>query len=114
MGWYDIKQWLEASSDLHMDALHIHAGIACQLAAALILRQPLGSVRPWMVVAVAVVINEIYDIRYEVWPNRDDQLGEGVKDVWNTLLLPTLLMLLARFAPQFVTGSRARHDPNRG
>jgi hypothetical protein len=104
VGWYEFKQWLEISSGLHMDALHVHAGILCQLAAAFLLRRPLGSIWPWLVVAVAVTGNEIYDIQLDLWPNWDDQIREGVKDLWNTLLMPTLLMLVARYAPWLIAG----------
>jgi hypothetical protein len=110
MGWYDVKTWLEATSGLDMDALHVHAGVLCQLAAALLLRRPLSSVWPWLVVLVAVAANEAYDMQLEVWPNRDDQVLESIKDAWNTLLLPTLLLLVARFAPWLVIGSRSRTD----
>jgi hypothetical protein len=30
-----------------------------------------------------------------------------VQDLWNTMLLPTVLMLLARYAPQLMTGRAA-------
>jgi hypothetical protein len=104
MSWYEVKQWLEAASGLNMDALHVHAGILCQLAAALVLRRPLRSVWPWLAVAVAVIANEIYDLQLDLWPNWDDQLREGFKDLWNTLLIPTLVLLISRFAPWLMTG----------
>lgn len=106
MDWYAAKEWLEASSGLDMDALHVHAGILCQLAAALLLRRSLRSPWPWIAVLLAVLANEAYDLVYETWPNRDTQYAESVKDVWNTMLLPTLLVLVARFAPRLLVGKR--------
>lgn len=104
MSWYELKQWLEAASGLHMDALHVYAGILCHFAAALVLRRSLRSVWPWLAVAIAVTANEIYDLQLDLWPNWDDQLREGFKDFWNTLLLPSLVLLSARFTPWLVTG----------
>ena len=99
MDWYGFKEGLESWSGLHMDALHVHAGIACQLLAALVLRRSLGSIWPWLTVAVIVLLNEAYDLHYEIWPNRGDQYGESIKDIWNTLLVPTILMIAVRFMP---------------
>jgi hypothetical protein len=64
------------------------------------LRRSMASPWPWLVVVVAVAANEAYDLAYEIWPQRSMQYAEGLKDGWNTLLLPTALMLLARFVPR--------------
>jgi hypothetical protein len=109
MDWHYTKVWLEQASGLNMDALHVHAGIALQILFALILRRPLSSPWPWLGVAAAEAANEYYDLAYEVWPDRAIQVAEGVRDLWNTLLIPTLLLLLSRYAPRLVVGSRA--DP---
>jgi hypothetical protein len=100
MNWFHLKVWLAQTSGLHMDALHVHAGILLQVAAALVLRRSLASPLPWLVVLIAVLTNEIYDFNYEVWPDRWEQVMEGFRDSWNTLLLPTLFLLLTRFAPR--------------
>lgn len=99
MDWHELKQWLETMSGLDMDALHVHAGLLGQIGAALIFRKSLRSPLPWLAVLVAILGNEVYDLHYEVWPTRDAQIAESVKDVWNTMLAPTLLMLVARFRP---------------
>ena len=107
MGWYTFKEWLEAATWLDMDALHVHAGILVQLLSALLLRRSLRSPWPWLVVLVATIANEIYDLRFETWPepDRPRQWAEGAKDVVNTMLVPTLLLLLARHAPRLITGA---------
>ncbi|QAY77061.1 hypothetical protein [Sphingosinicella sp. BN140058] len=99
MDWHAVKQWLETTSGLDMDALHVHAGILCQVFVALVLRRRLSSPWPWLVTAAVILANEYYDYHYEIWPQRDMQWAESVKDVWNTLLIPTLLLLLTRFVP---------------
>lgn len=99
MSWFDVKVWLSLSTGLHMDALHVYFGLLGQVAVALALRRGLASPWPWLALLAGVTANEYYDLAYETWPNRDDQYAETVKDVWNTMLAPTLLMLAARFAP---------------
>ena len=112
MDWHEIKIWLEQASGLDMDALHVHAGIIGQLLAALVMRRPLRSPLPWLAVLAAVLINEVYDYRYEIWPNRDDQFAESVRDTWNTMAMPTLILLIARFYPRLLVGKeKSASDP---
>lgn len=107
MGWYWFKEWLEVVSGLDMDALHVHVGILLQLFAALLLRRSLQSPWPWLVVLVATLANEIYDLRFETWPEPDRarQWLETVKDVVNTMLMPSVLLAVARYAPRLLTGA---------
>jgi hypothetical protein len=97
MDWYGVKEFLEHWSGLDMDSLHVHAGVLGQLAAALVLRRSVRSVIPWMLVLAAAIANEAYDFQYEIWPDRSAQLDGGIRDIWNTMLLPTLLLAVARF-----------------
>jgi hypothetical protein len=99
MDWHQLKEWLSGASGLDMDSLHVHAGVLCQIGLAVLLRRRLSSVLPWLAVAAVVLANEAYDFSYEEWPNRWQQLGESVRDVWNTLLLPSVILLLARYRP---------------
>jgi hypothetical protein len=107
MDWHHFKEWIETASGLNMDALHVHAGMALQLLAALVLRRSLRSPLPWLVVLVADLANEKNDLRFEIWPDRSIQVAEGVRDLWNTMLIPTVLLLLARYFPTIFVG-RAR------
>jgi hypothetical protein len=107
MNWYGVKEFLEHWSGLDMDSLHVHAGVLGQIAAALVLRRPLRSVIPWLLVLAAALANEAYDFQYEIWEDRSAQLDGGIRDIWNTMLLPTVLLLLARFYPRLFTGSPA-------
>ena len=112
MDWHHVKEWLEHASGLDMDALHVHAGILCQFTAALLLRKPLRSPIPWLVVLAAILANEVYDYNYEVWPDRGAQFAEGVRDGWNTMLMPTLILLATRFYPRLFTGpGKSAPDP---
>lgn len=105
MDYFGFKLGLVTATGLDMDALHVHAGIIVQLFAALIMRRSLRSLLPWLVVLLVVLANEAYDLHYDPWPptQRAWQIAESAKDVWNTLAMPTLLMLIARFAPRLLT-----------
>ena len=99
MDWWQMKLWVEESTGLNMDALHVHAGVLAQLIFAAALRRSLRNVWPWLLVLAAAVANEWWDLTYEIWPTRDEQWDESIRDTWNTMLLPTVLLLLSRFAP---------------
>jgi hypothetical protein len=105
--WHHVKEWLEHAIGLNMDALHVYAGVFLQIGAALVLRKSLKSPWPWLVVAGAEFLNEVYDYTYEVWPDRDIQFAEGLRDMWNTMVLPTLLLVLARYASPLIVGRDA-------
>ncbi|HEX5184905.1 MAG TPA: hypothetical protein VFW19_17335 [Allosphingosinicella sp.] len=110
MDWHHIKLWVEHAVGLNMDAIHVYAGLFLQLGAAIVLRKSLKSPWPWLVVAGVEFANEVYDYTYEVWPDRDIQFAEGLRDMWNTMVLPTMLLLLARYAPHLLVG-RAETAP---
>lgn len=112
MDWHQIKQCISDYSGLHMDALHVHGSILGLLAAALLLRKPLSSPWPWLVVLVAALANEWFDLTYEIWPTRAGQYQESIKDIWNTMLAPTVLLLAVRYLPcLFVFPAPADAEP---
>ena len=115
MDWFALKQWLSLTTGLGMDALHVHAGVLLQILAALLLRRRLSSPLPWLLVLILVLANEYHDYGYEIWRDRVAQRGEAMRDTWNTMLLPTLLLLLARYAPRLIAApdapTRSAPDP---
>jgi hypothetical protein len=110
--WHRLKIWMEKGSGLDMDALHVHAGVLGLILVALLLRRPLSSLWPWLVMFAAALANEAYDLHYDVWPpdDRGRQIGEGVRDLWNTMLLPTVILLVARYWPKLITGRGPKPD----
>jgi ABC-type uncharacterized transport system permease subunit len=114
MDWFQLKQSLTLWTGLHMDALHVHVGVLAQLLAAIVLRRSLASPLPWLALLVALCANEAFDLAYEIWPNRDEQWAESIRDGWNTMLLPTLLLLLSRFAPGLLVRRPALAEPDEG
>jgi hypothetical protein len=99
MDWYQLKMEVVNATGLDMDALHVHVGVLAQILVAMILRVRLSSPWPWLLLLAAQLANEWFDLTYDVWPTRDQQYAESVKDVWNTMLLPTVILMLARWAP---------------
>lgn len=98
MDWYHVKLVALEATNLSRDALHIFGGVGGQIAAAVLLRRTLASPLPWLAVLVVELANEWFDLTYETWRDRPMWPG-SVHDVWVTMLVPTMLLLLARYAP---------------
>ena len=98
MSWVELKDALELTTGLSEDALHIYAALLIQVAAAFLTRRSLAHPLPWATVLGLALVNEWADIWndaiHEQWETR-----ATVHDVVNTMVLPTLLLLLARVAP---------------
>lgn len=107
MEWFDLKVILIQFSGLSRDALHVLLGVSAQVLVASVPGQSLARFWPWLAVLAGALLNEWYDLNYETWPEIDLQYAESIKDVTVTMALPTLLLLLARFAPR-VWGDRGR------
>ncbi|MCF2514335.1 hypothetical protein LVY65_04545 [Sphingomonas sp. G124] len=103
--WYQAKLFVEHALGVSMDALHILVGFSLFLLVARLLRAPLASPRPLLALLVIELINEAYDLYVERWPSLGSQLGEGFKDVLLTITLPTLILVMARWRPSWVTQS---------
>ena len=99
MTWYEIKEAVETFTGLSMDALHVHVGVLAQIGVALLLRRSLASPLPWLAVLAAAVANEWSDLTFDYWPNREWQYRESFRDVWNTMLLPTVLLVTGNAWP---------------
>lgn len=90
------KLWLIDATGLAKDALHIHVGLAIFIAAALIFRWPLRSWKPWAVALVAALSGEAWDIWDTLAEGRRILPSANWQDLWNTMLWPTAILLLAR------------------
>lgn len=98
--WYDAKLSIERSISFSSDSLHVFTGAVALLVAGLVLRRPISSWGPWLVVFGLISLNELIDLKFDHWPMRAVQFGESVKDMLLTLALPTLLLFTTRFAPR--------------
>ena len=109
MEWSELKSHVVEASNLDQDALHIYFAVLIQLFSAWCLRRSIASPLPWLVVLIAVLINEYLDYHpASLDPNiQDIQIAEAYRDLWNTMLMPTLLLVTARFWPQRLVKSAA-------
>jgi hypothetical protein len=112
MDWLLFKSYV---SDLSVsrDALHIYAALAIQVLAALLARVSLRTLFPWLAVLAAELVNEGLDLLLEKEPFiRRWQIEGSVHDLINTMVLPTILMILVRYLPRlFAPLSPSREEP---
>jgi len=106
MTWLGLKG-VAVALLLEKDALHIYAAFVIQVATALIARRRLSDWRPWLIVLGFALFNEFLDLllgeeeRIKPW-----QVRGAVHDLVNTMLLPTVLLLLCRYRPElFASGT---------
>lgn len=103
--WIAFKGFLISISGLDRDALHIVGSMMILVAAALILRKPFSSAWPWLIVLVVAIANEVVtgfaDGAFEV-----GELAQAGRDAALVMALPTLLLILCRFAPGLMVSKR--------
>lgn len=97
--WTIAKTDLSRLTGLTDDALHVLSGMLILTLAALILRRPPWSWRPWLVTLIAEATNELYDLTQTQFPSDEGNLRASFHDFWLTLAWPTLILL---FYPYFV------------
>ncbi len=83
-------------TDLGRDALHVYAGLATLFLSALLLRKPLRSWLPWLMVLLVAVAAELLDLRDDSLTSGRLRWGASAHDIVNTLVWPTVILLLAR------------------
>ncbi len=104
--WFTIKTWIESSIAFSPKALHPIVGVSLQLAFAALLRTSIAKPAPWLIVLALELANEWTDLTVDVWPNRSDQIAGSITDVMLTMILPTMLLLAARYYPNLLRHSR--------
>ena len=104
--WYEGKQIVENTLSVSNDALHVVIGVLVWLALAVIAKRPVSSWLPWAGLAIVLLWNELVDLMIEQWPDPVQQYGEGAKDLLLTMLVPTVILLAARYRPQLFRVAR--------
>jgi hypothetical protein len=108
MDWYSIKMLVVGQTDLGRDALHIFFGVAGQILVAAIVGRSLAHPVPWIAVLIAELVNEFFDLNEgDVWGDRPMWPG-SVRDLVVTMTLPTLLLVLVRYAPGLFGREKAK------
>ena len=91
------KLWLVGTLGLPKDALHIYVGLILFLGTAALLRRPLRSPLPILVVILAALAGELWDIIDTRNADATIFWARNWHDIWNTSFWPLVLYLLARF-----------------
>lgn len=104
--WHPIKMGMEHSFGFSPDALHVLVGVGLQLVLAKLLDASVARTFPLLGVLAMELLNEWSDLSFEIWPNRTMQWGESAKDVFLTMALPTVLLIVSRRWPEILRGSR--------
>jgi hypothetical protein len=95
------KMWLVENLHLAKDALHIYVALLVFFGACLLFRWKASQWKPWLCVLGAALAGEAWDLG-DAFRNGDVlDFGASLKDLWNTLLVPTGIMALARYSPVF-------------
>ncbi|MBE0577917.1 hypothetical protein [Devosia sp.] len=89
-----IKTELSELLFLSRDALHIHIGLGIYVAAMLAFRRGPASIVPWLVVLAAQLANELLDGIHH--GTLDIDISGALRDIGNTMLWPTVVLLVAR------------------
>jgi hypothetical protein len=101
-----IKTLLSEAVGLSKDALHLHLGLLVFLLAMVVFRRSAASLVPWLCVLALELGNELMDALHFHNGVYDFTIAGGLKDIVNTMLWPTILLLLARYTTLLVKRSR--------
>ncbi len=102
LDWAAFKVFISHVTGISHDAMHIIVGVIAQLVLAALLRKSLASPWPWAIVLLATLANEWNDLYVERWTEQAMQYGEIAKDIALTMLLPSLLLIVARWCPRLM------------
>lgn len=108
LGWEAFKVWLTTETTLSHHDYHLLLGVLLTLGFGWLLRRPLGSWLPLLIVLALELVNEVLDfVRYYVdhypWGP-----GPMLIDIALTMVPPLAIVLAARWEAR--TGGRQRAD----
>jgi len=101
MSFADLKIFIESYSGLERDALHIHGALLLYLLAMAVFGQNRRSRFPWLFVLGVEIANEAYDLIFQYQGGEPLRWDGSLKDLWNTMLWPTVLLFVGRYTTLF-------------
>lgn len=107
------KFYLVEHLHLARDALHIYVALIVLFGSCALFRWKVHQWRPWLLVLLAAFVGEVLDIRGMPGPFESAIGRENVKDILNTMAVPTLLLIAARYTNVFAR-PRANAEAARG
>lgn len=93
--WIGYKIRLVEFVGLTNDAMHVHGSILILFVSAIILRRRPDHFWCWLIVFAAELFNEYADLK-GVAPG-EATIDAAVHDLYNTMLWPTIILILGRF-----------------
>lgn len=91
------KLWIVSGLGLPKDTLHVYAALALFFGSAVLFRWQLSDRRPWLVVLIAALVGEAWDLCDSIVYDTPVRLGANWHDIWNTLLWPAVIFALAKY-----------------
>ena len=101
------KMWLIDTLQLGKDALHIYVALLVFLGTCLLFGWKASQWKPWLCVLAVALAGEALDLGDDINPGDLIDVVASLKDLVNTLLPPTVLMLLARHSAVFAKPEEA-------
>ena len=101
MLWVALKDGIVFYTGLERDAVHVHAALLLYIAAMVVFRRNRRSLVPWLVVMALALANEAVDFLFNLDMGSKEAFSRVVKDLWNTMLWPTVLLVLGRYTDWF-------------
>jgi len=105
------KFFLIDLTDLAKDALHIYVALAIFLGSCLVFGWKTRQWRPWMLVLCAAILGEVWDIQAALDKAQRVRPWDNWHDIWNTMVVPTVLMITSRYSNIFAAGPAAAPPP---
>ncbi len=96
---------------LAKDALHVYVALIVFLVVCRMFRWPASSWKPWLVVLAVALLGEALDLRHTLQRGYVVRFDYHWTDLWNTMLVPTVLVLVARYTDVFERRATPDADP---
>lgn len=102
MEWIpQLKDWLVDYLRLTKDALHIYVALGIFFGTCLTFGWKVRDWKPLACVFAAAILGEIVDLSINLERRGIYAIRASLKDVFNTMLAPTIILLLARYSSVF-------------
>ena len=95
------KLFLVDTTGLAKDALHIYVALIVFFGSCLLFGWKARQWKPWLLVLLAAVTGEALDLRDQLAGHTALLWHEGAKDLINTLMVPTIILIAARCSRMF-------------
>ena len=101
LDWQDKKSALIEHANLSRDALHVYAALLIFLGGCWLFKWKPCEWKPWLLVLAVQTVNEVFDMRLSYEDDGVVWIWANIKDMINTMALPTIFMIVARYSGIF-------------